>query len=186
VFFTLPSQYYFFYLYGDGTIRCRDSKSNQELFLDAQWKEITNPLRDSTDTEEHHIQYRAIAPKRFLKLVNLDNGHFDPDSWKGDHHRVVQRQPEWEQFLKEYDLIGMSRTRLIELLGTGVGLPDKDDRYTYALAYYCTGGSFVVVQMKHDKVDAWSLWEDGKQKSEWYRTNVVIAPNSLEVAPKVQ
>lgn len=126
-------------------------------------------------------RYLAIS---LLKLVSLDTGKFDPDLWKGDHHTIVFRQTSWIRFLQQYDLIGMPREKVIELLGSGVGHDKIKDRYTYALAYYCTGGSFVVVQMKNNKVESWCLFDGDKQASEWHTNDVVIDADSLAVTPK--
>ncbi|RTL35081.1 MAG: WG repeat-containing protein [Candidatus Melainabacteria bacterium] len=165
-------------------IKCKNLQTGEDCYFNLNGEPIPNPAPESADELGRQITYHEIAPKRFLKSTSLHDGHFDPALWQGDHHRIVQRQNEWARFLREYDLIDMPRSKVIELLGTGVGYDPTTDRYTYVLAYHCTGGSFVVVQMKNDKVESWSLLDDGKQVSDWYKTNVVLESDTLNVLPK--
>ncbi len=132
----------------------------------------------------------AIAPNRSVKLISLDNGHFDPDYSKTDHNRVANRHAMFERFLNEYDLIGMSKDDLLRLLRRGYSSRQKDNTYRYVLTSGCTWQTTLIIQMNNDnKVESWSMndpWLE-RPKPDQYKiitTNVVIDPTTGETNPK--
>ncbi|MFN8550684.1 MAG: WG repeat-containing protein [Candidatus Obscuribacterales bacterium] len=192
---TLPAQLHAGYVNGEGLLRCIDDKSNV-IYLDKSGKRIFDPTAEANDGESHHIQYRSIAPEHYLKQTSILTGHFDPELWQGNHNRLIARQGEWKQFLQDYDLIGMPEKNLIKLLGKGDGLPttpagtydpgkpDRDGRYWYTLGASCTGGTYAVIQMKDGGAESWAIWENQKQSSPTYTTNVLFDDQTGEVKPK--
>lgn len=69
--------------------------------------------------------YKAMYPTKSLTLVvDEKGGVFDPYKWANmdSSQAFLNRREQWAAFLKEYDLIGMSREKVHELLGDDANL----------------------------------------------------------------
>ncbi|RTL35080.1 MAG: WG repeat-containing protein [Candidatus Melainabacteria bacterium] len=192
---TLPPQAHLGYITGEGLLRCIFDKSNV-VYLDKSGNRISSPTQESIDSTGHRFQYQSIASENYLKQTSILTGHFEPELWQGEHNRLIAREGEWKQFLEDYDLIGMPEENLIKLLGKGdrapttpanadaPGKPQKDGRYVYTLRASCTGGTYAVIQTKDGRAQSWAIWEDQKQSSPSYTTDVLFDEQTGEVKPK--
>lgn len=127
-----------------------------------------------------------VGRNRLIKFV-ADNS-FSPVVWRGDAN---SRSEEFSKFLRNYDLIGMPRSRVMQLLGA----PDFGNCYR---AYRRTCGSvdsWIELKYDHDCVAAWRTGGSVlrvKTCEPWVTTNVirvrVVQPGKggpiMELRPK--
>lgn len=138
---------------------------------------------------------RYVHINEDLKTIVSDTGKFDHNYWLA--HRW-SRFEMFVRFLRDYDVIGMTRDKLICLLGEGhlgVGGLRQMSMHTEAgtLAYglYCLGcvpNSYLKVKFhfQDGKVDRWNFFNcetEGNEDNDSppITTNVVIAPSSPEL-----
>lgn len=132
-----------------------NAKNGKMVFMNLLGQPVTIP-RD-LDSLAGHDWYQPIAPNRLLKTVSVDDGKFDSSYWKAFHHYPINRYDMFARFLKDYNLIGMERKQLLELLGPGDDLHSQDS-YSYALQRSCSSPSpGILIQMKNDRVESWRV-----------------------------
>jgi hypothetical protein len=119
-----------------------------------------------------------------------DDGLFDREYWLDYRDHPIARLGMFNRFLKQFDLIGMPKTQVVNILGEPVqcwlpGTPcltengqlllSRPDLLIYAFpAIGCTPSFFgVKIYFKDDKVERWCFARDSKD-SEPVTTNVVL------------
>lgn len=187
---TLPPGIYSAHLLENGTIcawRMRDRSHGESVFLTMSGKVLPQPKSYTRkDSEGHTVSYASYDQKLTLKYVTLDNGHFDPELWKSNHG-VFSRTSRFAKFLDEYDLIGMSKQKLLRLLGPG-SRPCTGSLW-YKTGYSCLGSSYLVINVENDRVIGWSFQsgfsiKGQEEKPEIVTTNVVLDPFTGQTKPK--
>jgi hypothetical protein len=114
--------------------------------------------------------------------VSQNYGHFDKSAFRT---RLLQgfgkdRVDMFFTFLKEYNLIGMPKEKVIELLGPSIGA--EPNTLTYLLQSGMCGLDFTKVYMElvDGKVSRWRIHKSedpGVPLGEWVTTNVVCSRN---------
>jgi hypothetical protein len=176
VLLTMPEGHFFNKLLGD-SILCvwvqplDIAKNGKMVFMNLLGQVVTVPL--DLDLLPGHDWYQPIAPSRLLKTVSVDDGKFDSSYWKAFHHYPIQRYHMFARFLKDFDLIGMDRKQLLELLGPEND-PRPSDSYSYALQRACSSSSpGILIQLKGEKVESWR-YDDGLPPGKPITTNVLL------------
>jgi len=170
---TLPGGIEFSVMEISGLLHCCDHthKGSPFVYLNPQGK-IVDPPDNTFDA--HHIRYQEIAPDRLLKIQESDNGRFDSLYWKDGDDRPFTRNVMFARFLADYDLIGMTKAEVIDVLGRGI----KNNRAD-VLDYAVTGGGCtgdyesVQIQFVDDKAVSW-CFREGTPASEPITTNVLL------------
>jgi hypothetical protein len=116
----------------------------------------------------------------------------------------IDRLDMFRRFLQDYNLIGMQRQELCQLLGpenpaesmmqsdnralkSEAEKDSKPEQYTYIISSGCLADQVprVVVSLENDRVKSWHLWSYGKS-SPVYTTNVLLEKDvSFEVLNSV-
>ncbi|MDX1985268.1 MAG: WG repeat-containing protein [Candidatus Obscuribacter sp.] len=125
---------------------------------------------------------REYEPDRFVQRISTDTGHFDPVHWKHFHNLPVSREEMFARLLRDYNLIGMSRQKVHELLGKNlVSMSRSDESYTYHLARACVADHTPTVRLQFlgDEVVSWTLSLEGKEGKP-ITVNVVLDENTLK------
>lgn len=183
VLLTMPSQHYFNRLVCDGVLavyvnQLDNARGGTMVTMNLLGQKV--PIPRDFDILAGHDWYQAIAPQRLLKTVFVDDGKFDSSYWKVFHLYPIQRYAMFGRFLKEYDLIGMERAQLLELLGPGFD-SRSPERYSYALQRSCSSpGPGIVIELRDDKVQSWR-YEDSPAVGKSITTNVLLAEPVDEV-----
>jgi len=114
---------------------------------------------------------RPVAPDRIVKTMQVQQFH--PNEWM--HHRSegFSREGSFHNFLRNYDLIGMSKTQVESLLGK----PAKPTNRYYLLTGNCNH-SWTAIELEYvdDKVTRWKevrAQDPQGQQPYWITTNVV-------------
>lgn len=212
VLLTLPDGYAYNHLESSGLLRCFVNPTNVDskghiTHLDLKGREVklfeTQP-KGKTDFAGSRSSYWPIAPGRLLQTVNQDDGTFDPRYWKSGRHFPIDRLDMFRRFLQDYNLIGMQRQQLCQLLGPEIpaesmirsdnsameSKAEKDseaENYTYIISSGCVADQVprVVVSLENGRVKSWYLWSYGKS-SPIYTTNVLLDKDvSIEVLNSV-
>jgi hypothetical protein len=212
VLLTLPNGFAYNHLESNGLLRCYVNPTNfgpkgHITHLDLKGREVklfdARP-EDKTDLGGGHSSYWPIAPGRVLQTVKQDNGSFDPRYWKSGRHFPIDRLDMFRRFLQDYNLIGMQRQELCQLLGpenpaesmmqsdnralkSEAEKDSKPEQYTYIISSGCLADQVprVVVSLENDRVKSWHLWSYGKS-SPVYTTNVLLEKDvSFEVLNSV-
>jgi hypothetical protein len=135
-----------------------------------------------------NVSFEKISEQCLKKIVNPDDGRFNPKLWRSQ--KVVTRPVLFERLLREYDLIGMSTDKVLELLGSqgnagfGDGVAWDNYRGDLRTLIQSFGGGGCVPQMslhfqinfKDDRVVSWQFLNgvpDG-QESQSITENVLI------------
>ena len=176
VLLTMPEGHFFNKLLGDNTLGVwvqplDNAKNGKMVFMNLLGQAVTLP--SDLDLLPGHDWYQPIAPNRLLKTKSVDDGKFDSSYWKAFHHYPINRYDMFARFLKDFDLIGMDRKQLLELLGPGDDLHSQDS-YSYALQRSCSSPSpGILIQMKNDRVESWR-YDDGLPSGKPITTNVLL------------
>lgn len=76
-------------------------------------------------------------------------------------------------FLKDYDLIGMSRNELLSQLGPGDSTIEKDETGDELIVYSRMRNASVQIKLRYGKVSAWRMIDKDHQEP-WIEKNVLI------------
>lgn len=141
--------------------------------------------------EHTAFQDRAFGVMNFkgqwLKPMVYSSRHFNSNVWK-KQYRDHNYMDQFAYFLNDYNLIGMDRATLVNLLGAGSDLGDEIG-YSLYIGFGCarTGRGFIV-DCTDGKVKRWRFAQGfDREPHAWYTENMVFKPNGLfrnELVPK--
>lgn len=183
---------------GDGVLRAHNCHA---LSTECLYFNLSGTL--IAKTEEPHLEYENNDTNKWMPFnrvritVGADDGRFDSERWT---HYWMTRSESWSRFLKDFNLIGMDKTRIAAQLGPGstarfpspkehlmfvFGGPPPlratSDSVNYPLTSGgCTpdSGLFVQLTYEHNKLVSW-CFAAGNRRSEEYKTNMVFNPVGL-------
>jgi hypothetical protein len=135
-------------------------------------------------------KYKVPLPEdRKIITIAHDDGLFDREYWLENQQYPIIHIEMFNRFLKQYDLIGMSKTQVISLLGPpsrnwrhasrqlieDAGLIDSPDILVYMIPTLgCTPSFFALkICVNGDKVEKWYFVSE-RAESEPVTTNVVL------------
>jgi hypothetical protein len=121
-----------------------------------------------------------VIPPVYVTLTSFEDGltivdagpvGFDPQAWAGRKHYAGpddRRELIFLKFLRQYDIIGMSRSQLESLLLVGEQDHMLEKTVSYLLTYDCGGISCVEIRFNHeDKVDGYAMTGSFDRKRQW-------------------
>jgi hypothetical protein len=129
-----------------------------------------------------------VSRDRILKFQPVD--HFSPGWWKNPYTTPndLERTDNFANFLRDYDLIGMKKSKLEELLGPSEGNP-RVPFNSYGISCGDCGNSSVSLEIEfaNDVVARWRLNGETNVMWGWVSKNVVFEPEAREkiLTPKV-
>jgi hypothetical protein len=176
VLFNFPDGYYLNFTYPD-SIRCYDSVTKKVSYINRQGQKIAFPFGEAEGT-----WFLNVAPDRKVKVLGTetDFGKFNSSYWKSSRTTPISRFDMFHRFLKEHDLIGMSKAEVQSFLG-----PDQPPRYmTHSFSYALDSGCVVdripclTIKFESDKAIEWNI-HTFSQRSESVRTNEPVDPLKL-------
>ena len=130
---------------------------------------------------EKDVQLTPLGPDRLAEYTK-DEG-FSPIDWKdkakGDHGSRIDQ---FRTFLREYNLIGMSRKELTDLLGAG-SLDGPFTEYSFLGSHCAEGNQGMEIQFEADKVARWRFVYF-MRTGPWVTTNVVLTYTTPAVDTK--
>lgn len=168
--------------------------------LDANGKVIVPPKYIVGSIENGEIQLfentafqnRASGVMNFkgqwLKPMVYPSRHFNSNVWK-KQYRDHNYMDQFAYFLNDYNLIGMDRATLVNLLGAGSDLGDEIG-YSLYIGFGCarTGRGFIV-DCSDGKVKRWRFAQAfDREPYAWYTENMVFRSGSFEtgLVPKAR
>lgn len=102
--------------------------------------------------------YKAVGNfSEGLVAVNTGPVGFDKELWAEEPRGAGSRMEQFSKFLRQYDFIGMTRSRVVSLLGQPDGLLSDTNFYYYTIESACTQSIVLVVKYKNDCVTAYSI-----------------------------
>lgn len=169
-----------------------DSPDGRKTVDFSTWHEEDTTIQRNPGTVPRpriHRQSNYQVPMPFpqdciLTRTGTDNGKFDPKYWGTGRDFPIKMMFMFNRFLHEYDLIGMSESDLLKLLGEGssyVPLPGNSATRFYRFPSsgcipYVYG---IKIKIKSEKVASWSfIYKCGSynisEESAHVTTNVIL------------
>lgn len=122
------------------------------------------------------MKFSDWAPGRYrFSMTNADDGHFDPHYWA---NHTANRIKWFGRFLKDYNLIGMSRVDVLSLLSKNVSSPsyrpsDED------ISYWLDERLYLKIFFRNDRVYQWCLVQANQELAP-YMINVVLSESESQ------
>lgn len=116
------------------------------------------------------------TPGRYrFSVTNADDGHFDPQYWANHHTNRIK----WfGRFLKDYNLIGMSRVNVLSLLSKNVTSPNYKSG-AQDIIYWLDHHLSLKIFFRNDRVYQWCLVQSNQELAP-YVTNVVLCESDSQ------
>jgi hypothetical protein len=126
-------------------------------------------------------EFVPVSRDRILKMVPVD--HFNSGWWKNPYAMPhdLERTQNFANFLRDYNLIGMTKTKLEDLLGPSEGFPhDATSMYFISCGDCGNSAVWVEVEFANECVVRWCLNGAASLKRNWVSSNVLFEPEAKE------
>jgi hypothetical protein len=116
--------------------------------------------------------YKSISPYRNgLATIEVAPVGFNPLYWANPGKFGARRDVQCRKLLRQFNLIGMPRDQVEQLLGRGDLRNENKTCESYLLASSCTGSSYFDVLYKDDRVDRYTISSGFRNNLSWITDN---------------